>query len=367
MVILYVSCVYGHSDAGPNFSIPASINAQSKIDKVFWINTVDVVREEWQQLPFFHNLKELGELNLKGLPCPFSHPDLVVFEELYSIKAVLFAKKLRRKGIPYIIVPRGSMTKQAFNNHSKWKKVLTHPILFDPFIKGASLIQYLSDEEWRNTRRFVNLPHVIIPNGINSSDSCKTSFSADSIKGVFIGRLDVYQKGLDILTQSIIDLKDYLRAHNFSLSIYGTEKNGVSDLKSSIANAGIHDLVEFKGPIYGEDKKHVLIESDIFFLTSRSEGHPMGLIEALDYGLPSFVTTGTGQRNNIEDAGAGWGCALDVSEMSQTIKNMVEAKYRYSEMSIAAKQLAKRFEWSKIAEDFHLTIERIIDNGKTKE
>lgn len=356
MTILYISCVYGHSDAGPNFSIPASIRAQSKLDQVFWINTVDVVREEWKNLSFFHNLKEFGKLDLNTLPAPFSSPDIVVFEELYSVKAVKFARALRHKGIPYIIVPRGSMTKQAFNNHSKWKKVLTHPFLFNPFIKGASLIQYLSEEEWNNTRVFKEHPHVIIPNGINSSPDRKAGFSDDSIKGVFIGRLDVYQKGLDILVQSIITLKDLLRENRFTLSIYGTEKTGVSELKATVSNAGIDDLVMFKGPTYGEEKKNVLLDSDIFFLTSRSEGHPMGLIEALDYGLPAFVTTGTGQRKNIETAGAGWGCELDVQEMCDTLRKMVESKSEYASMSVAAKQLAQRFEWSRIAENFHETI-----------
>lgn len=359
MNILYISCVCGHSDAGPNFSIPASIKAQSWFDEVFWINTVDVTREEWRQLPFYHNLKDLGKLEFNTLPVPFSSPDLVVFEELYSIKAVQFAKKVRSKGIPYVIVPRGSMTKQAFNNHSKWKKVLTHPFFFDPFIKGASLIQFLSEEEWSNSRKFKELPHVIIPNGIDSSNICKTSFSDNSIKGVFIGRLDVYQKGLDILTQSIIELKDFLRANHFLLSVYGTEKVGVAELKTTITNAGINDLIEFKSPIYGEEKRSVLLNSDVFFLTSRSEGHPMGLIEALDLGLPAFVTTGTGQRKNIENAVAGWGCDLNVQEMSETLKQMVASKNKYSDMSVAAKQLAQRFEWSKIAEEFHTTIVKL--------
>ena len=356
MIILYISCVNGHSDAGPNFSIPASIIAQSKLDQVYWINTVDVVREEWKQMPFYHNLKEFDKLGLNILPKPFSSPDIVVFEELYSIKAVMFARDLRHKGIPYIIVPRGSMTKQAFNNHSKWKKVLTHPFLFNPFIKGSSLIQYLSEEEWKNTRLFKDLPHVIIPNGINSSPDCKKFFSNNSIKGVFIGRLDVYQTGLDILVQSISILKDLLRENSFTLSIYGTEKKGINRLKATISNNGIADLVMLKGPTYGEEKKMVLLQSDVFFLTSRSEGHPMGLIEALDYGLPAFVTTGTGQRTNIETAGAGWGCDLDVREMCEALRRMVDSKWEYNTMSVAAKKLAHQFEWSRIAESFHETI-----------
>ena len=88
MVLLYISCVHGHSDAGPNFSIPASIKAQSKFDQVFWINTIDVIREEWKELPFYHNMKEFGNLNDYPI---FSliEIDLIIEEDFNPIKIML--------------------------------------------------------------------------------------------------------------------------------------------------------------------------------------------------------------------------------------------------------------------------------------
>ena len=75
MNILYVSYSFGHPDAGPTWSIPASVKAQSKIDNVLWVNIVDVECDHWKVLPQFHNLKEFEKLDLDCMPIPFNHPD----------------------------------------------------------------------------------------------------------------------------------------------------------------------------------------------------------------------------------------------------------------------------------------------------
>ncbi|MDD4590688.1 MAG: hypothetical protein PHG06_09720, partial [Parabacteroides sp.] len=93
MNILYVSYSFGHPDAGPTWSIPASVKAQSKIDNVMWVNIVDVECDHWKVLPQFHNLKEFEKLDLDCMPIPFNHPDLIVFEEIYSLKLVSLARQ----------------------------------------------------------------------------------------------------------------------------------------------------------------------------------------------------------------------------------------------------------------------------------
>lgn len=357
MNILYFSIASGLDTAGPNISIPASIAAQSTLDNVMWINLINVEKESWRQYPWYHQAKEWNPLRLSQLPEPFSKPDLIVFEEVYSLKYATLAREARRSCIPYIIVPRGCMTRQAFNNKSKWKKVIAHPIIFDRFIKKALAIQFLSDQERTNTRKMLNPESFVIPNGINIPEVVKNTYLTNGIRGVFIGRIDIYQKGLDCLLEAINNIQNELREKDFSLSIYGPDNNDAKKLNDIIAQHGIGDFVFLKGAVVGSEKRKILLDSDIFFLTSRSEGVPMGLLEALSYGLPAFVTTGTGQRSNIEKYDAGWGCDFDVLDISNTLRTMSKESASIRQKGIAAVTLAKEFDWHQLAIKFHKELE----------
>ena len=80
MNILYVAHLNTHIAAGPNWSVPARVVAQSKYDNVLLLNTTNVMMGHWKGVEAFHNLSEYGELHLQNLPRPFIRPDMVVFE-----------------------------------------------------------------------------------------------------------------------------------------------------------------------------------------------------------------------------------------------------------------------------------------------
>ena len=361
MNILYISYSFGHPDAGPSWSIPASVAAQAKIDNVMWVNIVDVERDNWKALPQFHNLKEYVKASLDCFPEPFNHPDLIVFEELYSLKIVQFARQARKRGIPYVIVPRGGLTKQSFNNHSRWKKQLTHPFLFDPFIKHALAIQYLSQQEREDVRKDLCPNALIIPNGINKPDKVKQSFSMVGIKGLFVGRIDMYHKGIDLLLDVISEIKDELREAHFTISIHGPETKDTVTIKDFVSEHQLSDLVECGDALFGEQKKVAFLNSDVFFLTSRTEGMPMGLIEALSYGLPAFVTRGSCMMNEIVTSNAGWGCEFSKEEMIASFRQMVKDKSIFLEKSKGAISLSNQYNWDELAQMFHEKVNALLE------
>lgn len=57
MKILYISHLSTNIAAGMNWSVPASIMAQEKIDDVLWINTTDVLMTHWKETKAYRNLK----------------------------------------------------------------------------------------------------------------------------------------------------------------------------------------------------------------------------------------------------------------------------------------------------------------------
>ena len=119
---------------------------------------------------------------------------------------------------------------------------------------------------------------------MNNED--KTFKLESGIKAVFIGRIDTYQKGLDLLFESISIVQNILRKSKFHLSLFGPDRdNSVSALNILANKFGISDLITFKDPVLVKIKGSFKT-ADMFIMTSRFEGLSMGLIEALSYGLP---------------------------------------------------------------------------------
>lgn len=361
MNILYISTLSSNISAGPNWSVPASIDAQSKIDNVLWIDLGVACQSHWKEVAVYHNIEEYGgKLSLGNLPAPFNSPDVVVFEGFYQPKHCFFALELKKKGVPYVIVPRGSLTHQSLNNHAWLKKKIAHFFLFDRFTKNALAIQYLTNAEYEDSTDKWNKNHIIVPNGFKTPSERKTSFSADAVKAVFIGRLDIYHKGLGMLLNVCSDLADELRAIHFTIDLYGPVRNDYEKIKQTIIGCGLDDMIVLKGEIGGDAKKNAILGADLMLLTSRFEGHPMGLIEALAYGLPCLVTRGSNMADEIISANAGWACETDEDSLKCAFCSMIEEHSQLSDRGANAYDLALNYDWDVLARRFHGEMEKFL-------
>lgn len=358
--ILYISHLSTNIAAGMNWSVPASVDAQSKVDDVLWVNTTKKMMSHWKSVSAFHNLSEYGEeLHLADMPKEFRQPDVVVFEGLYFKEYIVFAKELRKEKIPYIIVPRCSMTKQAMHNHAWLKKWIAHKLYFNKFIKKAWKIQYLTQQEADDSTKLFKTPYFIVPNGFNTPDVTKESFCSKGIQAIFIGRLDMYQKGLDILLDAITEIHKELKEADFFLNIYGPHRYDYEKIKEEIEKRGIKDISSVNDEISGKEKERAIMASDIFVMTSRFEGHPMGMIEALAYGLPCITTPGTNMVDVIKEYDAGWICSASKQSIKDALLLAVSEKDKYKEKSANAISLAKQYNWKILAEDFHEVLRKL--------
>lgn len=358
MKILYISHLSTNIAAGLNWSVPASVQAQSKIDDVLWVNMTDVIMPHWEEVDVFHNVSDYdGKLrSLDCLPRPFNRPDVVVFEGFYYLDDVRIARMLRNLRIPYVIIPRGSLTRLALHNHAWLKKLIAHLLFFDSYVKHAKAIQYLTMQEARDSIGRFHTPYFIIPNGFNAPEITKTSYSIDGIKAVFIGRLDMFHKGIDLLLDAFTKLHTQLRDAGFSLDIYGPRRYDYDLIEQEIITRGLTDVVAIHNEISGKEKERVLLGADVFLMASRFEGHPMGLIEALAYGLPCMVTPGTNMLEEIRSADAGWTCEGTVDGISRTLVQIINEKGLYALKGEKGRELSLAYNWSVLAEKFHQSV-----------
>ncbi|MFI6316415.1 glycosyltransferase [Nonomuraea sp. NPDC050556] len=99
---------------------------------------------------------------------------------------------------------------------------------------------------------------------------------------VRLGRLD-YDKGQDLL----LDAWSKTRRGDWSLRVYGADKSGGREarwLRKLTAELGLTDSVDWRDPT--SDLESALCGGSIFALTSREEGFPMVILEAMAYGVP---------------------------------------------------------------------------------
>lgn len=358
MNILYITYLFNKKWAGPSYSVPNQIYAQSKYDNVFWYNVNDFIKDKKVEEIECYTTIEYPSLKISDLPHPFNKPDLVIFEGFYFYRFYRISKECVKCRIPYIVIPRSSLTDSG--QRSKFlKKRLGNFVFFNKFAKKATAIQYLTHQEFLDSTNKWNDEHLIIPNGITPKSIVKKEFNKNGLKGIFIGRLDIYQKGLDIFIEACAKLKDELDKNNCTIDIHGPDISGSkSKLEELIKTHKLQNILYVKDGIYDQEKENKQLNSDFFILTSRFEGHPMGLIEALSYGLPCLVTTGSNMANEVIKADAGWTADVSVDSIQSALKEVLNDKYNLHRKSQNALKLSELYNWNEIAKESH---EKYID------
>ncbi len=352
MNILYISHLTRTASEGPNYSVPAQIKAQSRLDHVFWYNMTEAVQPHWLETGLFHGIAEFPSKRLKDLPEPFCHPDLVVFESFYYIDDIAFSAQCRKNGIPYIIIPRSALTKKG-QNQKRLKKWVANLLLFKRMTRGAAAIQYLTEDEKRDSGNRWNRNAFVIPNGIEPAPQVKT-WTTPGLKGVYIGRMDPYQKGLDLLIEACTVLREEMLEAGFQVNLHGPERMGWREkLRQEIQEKKLDGVLHIKDGVFGEEKKAVLLNADFFIMTSRFEGHPMSMIEALSYGLPVFATVGTNMTKEILEYDAGWTSDHTVAELIVNLRRLLAEKDTLPKKSENALRLSERYDWNRLAQASH--------------
>ena len=251
-----------------------------------------------------------------------------------------------------IIVPHGSLTKEA--QKQKWlKKIPANILIFNKFIDNATAIQYLIEGEQEKSRKCKK--YIIAGNGIELSDNKKTYISDsnnETFQIIYIGRYDTYTKGLDLLIKTAIAIKDFCRENNIKFMLYGTDYRGrQKKIEKMISKNNIEDIVVMNGPIWGIEKNDKMCKADLFIQLSRTEGQPIGLMEAIDVGLPCVVTKATNYGTIIEENNMGWVVNTEVKDICEKIIEAYNERKKLYKKSENEKQYAKKnFAWNEIAE-----------------
>lgn len=342
MVVIHVAHIDTNIIGGVQKAVPQIVAAQVKYASVALINIEGSNLDGIQMLPY------KGKFDKLDFPTPFNEPDLVVFHELYRFQFIKMYKSLKKAKIPYIIIPHGSFSKQA-QKRKAVKKFMANILFFNAFVNSAEAIQYLSENEEQMSD--FKKKSFVCPNGTTVPENVEKDFSHNRVKFIYIGRLEIKTKGLDLLMEAAYNIRDFLRNNRATIEIYGPEYNDErKKLKKIIEKRKMSDIISVGKEKIGKEKTEVLLSADYFIQASRTEGLPMGPLEALSYGLPCIVTEGTGLGELIEENKIGFCCETSADGISKAIKAAIEKRNNIEEMSAKAVFFIKNnFDWDVIA------------------
>ncbi len=341
---MHVACIENNALNGVCVAVPQHVRAQATFAEVALLNVRgEEIAGIERQIPYEK------EFDVRALTPPFNAPDLVVFHEAYRAEYLRIYKNLQKNQIPYIILPHGELRKEA-QRKKRWKKLAANLLFFNKFIRGALAVQCLSQMEKENTR--FGRRKIVGSNGVFLPKNYKTSFNEKEIRIVYIGRLEVRVKGLDLLMRAVKITQRELKAASARLDIYGPDYQGRYErVRGLIAENGVGDIVELHREVSGEEKENILLDSDIFIQVSRHEGMPMGILEAMSYGLPCLITEGTTLKAFVEAEDGGWAAETSAESIAAALKRAIAEKELFSRKSANARAaVAREFAWQEIAE-----------------
>lgn len=299
-------------------------------------------------------------------------PDLAIFHSFYKLPYIRLAKILNRERIPYLIKPHGAFDRTC-RKKGGFKKLAADILFFNRFLAKASGIVYLNENEKMNS--YVHHIHnYYMPNGLELNNICRLEHFGEinRLNILFLGRIDVYHKGLDCLLEGLSIFFSNYPGSDIQVHIYGgSSKASYGKLIEASERKGLNPYVKFHGWVKGTEKEKAFLENDFFILTSRYEGMPMGVLEALSYGLPCLLSEKTNMADLVEKAGAGWKIPLSPEGMAAEIHAAIEeykkdpAWWRENALS-----LAERFQWKDLMNGYLETYKQIeleIIDGFKKE
>jgi glycosyltransferase involved in cell wall biosynthesis len=285
-------------------------------------------------------------------------PDIVHFHSVYIPYHVILARWLRKEGIPYVVSPHGGCSSELLKH--RWYFKLPWKTFFDtPYLNRALFIHSVGDTD--QIRAYgVTAPIIVEPNGADQSAipkeaptnpilTLKPQWAGRTIF-LFLGRLAIAQKGLDLLLAGFS--KALSGNKQMALVIVGPgSKSIIEQINSLLDSLSVTNDVLLAGAAYGPLKYDYLLSSDYFVHMSRWEGLPFSVVEALSCGIPCFVTPSANPAGLFSKYAAGLVVQPSRDAIADGFLTLTQMpQVDREEMREAALELvAKELQWPRIA------------------
>jgi glycosyltransferase involved in cell wall biosynthesis len=238
---------------------------------------------------------------------------------------------------------------------NRWVKKIYFHLFEKQMLKRASAIHCIGKSEVNGIQSIFKPSNIfLMPYGFEADALVNVvpEKQEDFIIG-FVGRLDIYTKGLDLLLEAFETFQK--KEKNAKLWIIG-DSNEREGFEKMIAAKKLQDKVILWGSKFGKEKNDLLKRMHLFVHPSRNEGLPSSVLEAASLGIPCLITEAT----NLGDAIKKYTCGLSVENENPKVLTdalfKLNQKWKKGKLTVmgrkAKEMVMQEFNWGHIVDEF---------------
>jgi glycosyltransferase involved in cell wall biosynthesis len=170
-------------------------------------------------------------------------------------------------------------------------------------------------------------------------------FTGKSAYALYFGRIEIYQKGIDVLLRAFAGLK------NVPKLIFAGGGADFDKLRPMSVELGVIDRIETTGKFTQEQKLDLLAHSLFVVMPSRFEGYPVVPLEAMASGN-AFI--GTKIPGNIEVVGDN-GILVEkdnVAQLRDAMYMLAHNAGRRKDFERSGREYSRKFTWASVSNEF---------------
>jgi glycosyltransferase involved in cell wall biosynthesis len=276
-----------------------------------------------------------------------SKPDAIIsFLDITNVTTLLATKWLK---IPTIVSERNDPN--SFPIISIWKKLRqwTYPFADAVVVQTQRALKYFSPQ--LQSQIYIVPNPVLLPS--KNDNLAKKLLNKPSL--IAMGRLEK-QKGFDILLQAFTKIKDYYPEWTLTILGEGTLREELENLREKL---GLSDRVYFPGRV--NNPTQFLKQANIFVMSSRFEGFPNALCEAMACGLPVISTDcPSGPREIIRDGVDGILIPNeDVTALAAAMERLMGHEEERKYLASYALEITNRFSLEKVMNNWEEILQKV--------
>lgn len=280
-----------------------------------------------------------------------SKPDLVVLHQIYTFSTLFGFIYAKRFGIPYAVMPHGSLTKYHESDNMLIKTIAKW-LLISKILRKADAIIVTCESEKADLNptlqnKVVQLEYGAVRSRPVKDFAAKRTQHPQTPHIVFSGRFDK-KKNLPLLIKAMPRILEQYPELILDIAGSGSARE-LSMLRSQIKSLNLEGNIHFHGWIDAPKMLELFSMARLLVLPSENENFAIVVAEALSAGVPCVVSKHVGTADIVAKHHAGEIIQeLTPASVAEAILKVLqgdETKYR----AAAIEAVDISLEWSKVA------------------